>query len=90
MTTLENEKAQLSAEIKQLKQYVAMQDSTIEAWRKGQDEMRDTLEHAREDARMARRETAALKTRYDTAIQTFEAQGVIKRKSIRDILAEMR
>lgn len=48
------------------------------------------MEQAKEETRKVRWEATNLKTRYDTAIQTFEAQGVIKWKSMREILAEMR
>lgn len=89
LATLEKEKAKLNDAINQQKQQITYRESIIETWRRGQEELRNAVDQAKTETQQARWETTELQARFDRAIQAFEAQGMIKRKSIREILAEL-
>lgn len=90
LTTQEREKAQLTAQIQKLKSYIEDLEGRLEAFRAGHEELRAAVDEAQDETRRARRERAELQNLYEKALQLFEAQGMIKRKSFREILAELR
>lgn len=89
MATQEREKAQLTAQVKQLQERVSSLAGQVETYQQGQQELRTALDQANTQIRRTEYERNQLRDRYEKAIQQFEAQGMIKRKSIREILAEL-
>lgn len=89
LALLENDKAQLTAQVNQLKKQISTLEGHVETYRAGQDELRTALSQTKTEVTMANQAIENAQTKYEKAIQAFEAQGIIKRKSIREILAEM-
>lgn len=82
------EKAKLQEENQQLRHWLSQAQGRCEAYSKGQEELRSELGVARQSEGRVKAETVRTRDRYEWAIQQYEAQGMLKRKSLREFLAD--
>lgn len=90
LAKLAQEKAALLERIQQLKEQLSDTEAKRVALLRGQEELREARDSAQGEARTAEMEVRRIMGCIEGAIKEFEAQGMIKRRSIREIFEQWR
>lgn len=85
---VEQEKRKLHEEIYQLKARVGQLEGNCDAYRRGQEELRSELARERKEGGHQLLQLSQAYQRLEWAVQRYEAQGMLKRKSIQEFLAD--